>query len=285
VRHHTFNAFWHGAPLSPLHWACLGSFVEKGHRLRLWSYEEVLVPQGVEREDARKILPETELFLFHGSASAFSNLFRYELLVAEGGWWVDADVYCLQEELPDCRYAWAREDDDFVNGAILRFPAADGSLAAIRETARAVGRNVTIQGQLGPRLLTEHLPVGEPSGHFGSTRAFYPVHWLEAHRLWKRDDAAFVRARCEGASFVHLWGMMFRYFGLDPWVAPPEGSFLHQIQARAALPHPLRPVDAETERRTLESIRTFLDTEEYRERSRRVLGYDVLEWQNGRADP
>jgi hypothetical protein len=135
---------------------------------------------------------------------------------------------------------------------------------------------VTIQGQLGPRLLTEHLSGKDWSGHFGSTRAFYPLHWLEAHRLWTRDDEAFVRAKCEGSSFVHLWAMMFRYFGIDPGVDPPEGSFLHHIQGRAAFPRALRPLDAETERKTLLAIRAFLDTAEYRERAWRVLGHGVL---------
>ena len=276
MRHQTFNTFWHGPELSPLHWACLSSFIERGHRLRLFSYEPVTVPHGVEREDASRVLPRAELFEFQGSASSFSNLFRYELLLQDGGWWVDADVYCLREDLPDCRYAWAREDDDFINGAILRFPAGDSALEAIRCAARSIGAGVAIQGQLGPRLLTEHLSGKAWNGHFGSTRAFYPIHWLEAHRFWTRDDEAFVRTRCEESSFVHLWGMMFRYFGIDPEVAPPEGSFLRHIQARAPYPRALRPLDAETERRTLLAIRAFLDTEEYRERARRVLGHGVL---------
>ena len=273
--HQTFNTFWHGPELSPLQWACLRSFIVRGHRLRLFSYQPVRVPDGVEREDASRVLPPAELFEFHGSASSFSNLFRYELLLEEGGWWVDADVYCLREDLPECRYAWAREDDDFINGAILKFPAGDPSLAAIHSAARRIGRDVAIQGQLGPRLLTEHLSGRDWSGHFGSTRAFYPIHWLEAHRLWTRDDEAYVRTKCEESSFVHLWGMMFRYFGIDPGLAAPEGSFLHHIQERAGFPRPLRLLDTETEGQTVRAIRAFLDTGEYRERARRVLGHGV----------
>jgi hypothetical protein len=45
---------------------------------------------------------------------------------------------------------------------------------------------------------------------------------------------------------------------------------------RAGVPRALRPLDAETERKTLLAIRAFLDTEEYRERARRVLGHGVL---------
>ena len=31
-----------------------------------------------------------------GSLAAFSNLFRYKLLLERGGWWVDTDVICLR---------------------------------------------------------------------------------------------------------------------------------------------------------------------------------------------
>jgi hypothetical protein len=275
LRGQIFNAFWHGPELSPLHWACLSSFVERGHRLRLFCYQAVGVPKSVEVEDARRIIPEADLFEFGGSFSAFSNLFRYKLLLEEGGWWVDADVYCLREDLPDCRYAWAREDDDFINGAILRFPAGDPSLAAIWSTARSIGRNVAIQGQLGPKLLTGHLSGRDFIDHFGSSRAFYPQHWLEAHRFWRRGDHAFVAAKCGDSCFVHLWGMMFRYLGIDPWIAPPEGSFLQHVLGRAAFPRALLPLDAETERKTLRSIQAFLDGGDYRTRSMRLLGYDI----------
>ena len=38
-----------------------------------------------------------------GSVAGFSNLFRYELLRRDGGWWVDTDVLCLAAELADGR--------------------------------------------------------------------------------------------------------------------------------------------------------------------------------------
>jgi hypothetical protein len=267
VRGQLFNTFWHGPALSPLHEACLRSFVARGHRVRLFCYQPVDVPPGVELADARRVLPEGDLFEFGGSFSAFSNVFRYALLHAEGGWWVDADVLCLQEELPDLTRAWAREDPDFVNGAILRFPASDPVLARLLDAARAVGPAVAFQGQLGPRLLTEQLPGPAPA----STRDFYPIHWLEAHRLWMRDDEGFVSARGEGASFLHLWGAMLRFLGIELALAPPEGSFLRRL-----LPtHRLRPLDAAAEQRTLASVRRFLQNDDYRERSLRVLGYDA----------
>ena len=130
-----FNTFWHGADLSPWHWACLGSFIRRGHRVRLFSYRPLALPPGVEPADASTIIPEGELFAFQDSFSAFSNVFRYQLLLQEGGWWIDTDVYCLIETVPACRYAWARESAEFINGAILKFPAGDPVLARLLAAA------------------------------------------------------------------------------------------------------------------------------------------------------
>src|SRR4051812_37214979 len=111
MKHETFNTFWHGRELSPLHWACLKSFPDRGHRLRVFAYGAVDLPPGVEQEDARQVMPESELFEFSESFSAFSNVFRYKLLLEQGGWWTDTDVFCQSEEIPDCTHAWAPEDE------------------------------------------------------------------------------------------------------------------------------------------------------------------------------
>src|ERR1044071_2161409 len=102
-----FSSFWHGQALPPLHWACLNSFVARGHQLRLYCYRPVQVPDGVTLADASTVMDEQELFEFDHSFSAFSNIFRYKLLLREGCWWVDTDVFCLVDDIPDCAYAWA----------------------------------------------------------------------------------------------------------------------------------------------------------------------------------
>src|SRR3954447_25261405 len=75
MRHQAFNSFWHGTSLSPLEWACLSSFIDCGHRFRLFSYESISVPRGVSLEDASTVVRRDDLFLLNGTASAFSNVF------------------------------------------------------------------------------------------------------------------------------------------------------------------------------------------------------------------
>jgi hypothetical protein len=108
LKHQSFNSFWYGGRLSPLEWACLASFVDRGHKMRLFSYDQIDVPRGVVLEDASGIVEKNRLFTVNGSVSAFSDIFRYEFILKHGEWWIDTDVYCLREDIPDCRYAWAR---------------------------------------------------------------------------------------------------------------------------------------------------------------------------------
>lgn len=82
----TVSTFWYGERLPPLAWACLRSFVEHGHRVRLYSYRPLDLPEGVTREDAATVLPEDAVFFFKKSIAPFADLFRYQLLHDQGGW-------------------------------------------------------------------------------------------------------------------------------------------------------------------------------------------------------
>src|SRR5262245_43937505 len=99
------RTFWYGERLSPYEQLCFTSFVAHGHTLMVYAYTKLEVPPGVTVVDAATVIPESSVFVYSsgegaGSPSAFSNLFRYELLYRYGGWWSDTDVICLSPELP-----------------------------------------------------------------------------------------------------------------------------------------------------------------------------------------
>jgi hypothetical protein len=272
-----FNTFWYGPALTPMHWACLASFVAHGHTLRVFGYEPMRLPKGAVFEDAARILPKTDLFEFQNSFSAFSNIFRYKLLLEQGGWWVDTDVVCLSGDIVDSSHAWARQDEDDINGALLRFPAGDTRLAGILEEAQRIGREIKVWGELGPSMLTRHLAAHAFDDHFGSTREFYPVHWLEPHLLWLPEKRAEVERLCAGAPFVHLWGSMFSYYGIDLAKAPPAGSWLDALFDAYPPPTPLTPLSTDDELASRAAIRRFLELGWVRKRSQRLFGRDLSE--------
>jgi cytochrome P450 len=228
----TVSTFWYGERLPPLAWACLRSFVEHGHRVRLYSYRPLDLPEGVTREDAATVLPEDAVFFFKKSIAPFADLFRYQLLHDQGGWWVDTDVYCLTSRLPDQPHAWAEDEPGIVNNAILRFPPQDPLCALLLERARERVPRLTRFDELGPILLSEVLAGHGPTDHAGSQAAFYPLHWLEAHYVWLPECRDEVIRRARGASFLHLWMKALTDSGIDLFRDPPPGSYLADLVVR-----------------------------------------------------
>lgn len=277
-----FNTFWYGPDLPPMHWACLDSFVKKGHTLRVFAYQDLALPDGAILEDANRVVDEKELFEFEESFSAFSNIFRYTLLLEQGGWWVDTDVYCCTMEIPDCRYAWAWQDEDNINGAILKFPAGDPALASILDEALAIGPDIEVWGEMGPQLLTRHLAGREFPGFFGDTRAFYSIHWLETHMFWMPAALRPVLSRTADSPFIHLWASCFKAFGIDPHLTPPRGSFLHEIYQQADIMDQMPPLDEETDTSTRLAIAEHLAKPWVGKRAQRVLGYEPKGYDNTR---
>jgi len=227
-----FNCFWHGSEFSPLELCCLKSFLNFGHGVRLFTYDEVHVPDGIIQEDARKILPLESVFRFQNSLAAFTDIFRYKLLYEQGGWWIDTDVVCLTENIPPCAYFWAEEEPGRINGAILRFPAQDPLCHRLLNLS--VERNAALSrwGEIGPDLLTEVLGHLRLQGHAGSTKDAYPIHWLETHFLWLPEYADAVRERCTDSLFLHLWQSCFSRIGMDRTSYPPVGSILQELYVR-----------------------------------------------------
>ena len=249
--HETFNMFWHGDKLSPLEITCIKSFLNYGHKVRVFTYHKVKLPEGVINEDASQILPENQLFIFDNSPSGFSNIFRYKLLLEQGGWWVDTDVLCLHREIPACDYFWAEQAPGEINGAVLKFPVGDPRLKYLLEQSVKRSKYLQVWGQLGPHLLTEVLSEDLPSNHIGKTELVYPIQNNAIHYLWLPEFYEMVEKRCSKAIFLHMWHAMFHRMGIDLECAPPEGSYLRALYEDYGVAMPDQAADEITTRRAI----------------------------------
>jgi hypothetical protein len=227
------RSFWYKGPLSPYEKLCLSSFVAHGHRFILHCYDRIDVPPGVELVDAATIFPESEVYFYTdgasaGSPSAFSNLFRYELLRRHGEWWSDTDVICLREDLPAADLAFAYEDDVRINGAVLKMPANHSLARQLVAEARALGTKVR-WGQPGPYLITRLVKLNQLENFLLPTRLIYPIHWSRALDLVDPKLGDEISEKVTDSIFVHLWNEIFRRAPILKEVAPPRGSFLHRL--------------------------------------------------------
>ena len=250
-----FNMFFHGQSLTLLEWICMQSFVEHGHRLQLHSYEPIEVPTGVEVVDAGNTIPYDDFFIFDNSPSAFTNMFRYKLLLECGGWWVDTDVLCLTEDIPPCTYAWSYQDPEQINGAVLKFPQGDSVCKILLDKSKERSTSLSAWGQLGPALLTEVLAEFHPRGHFGSPEKFYPTHWLEAHICWTKGMCDFVESRVKNAVFLHFWNSVLTRMGITLANRAPSDSFFERLQFNR---NDLDETSPDMERQINENIRYIL---------------------------
>src|SRR5262249_17645765 len=93
------QSLWIGAELSNLERISIQSFLDHGHQYHLYAYQDVAnVPAGAVLKDAKDIFPASLTFQYSDrkTYAAFSNVFRYRLLLERGGIWADTDVVSLR---------------------------------------------------------------------------------------------------------------------------------------------------------------------------------------------
>ncbi len=155
------NGLWIGQ-LSPLEQRCLKSFVAQGHPYHLYTYEPIdSVPAGVTLQDASQILPQSQVFRNQngkgkGSLAAFSDLFRYKLLLERGGWWVDTDVFCLKPFDFTAPYVFGAEDKPVASG-VLKMPRGCELAQRCYEMAARIDPSTIVWNEL-VALLERNVP-------------------------------------------------------------------------------------------------------------------------------
>lgn len=223
---------WIGGELGPIASACLASFVRRGHRVSLYCYDAPKnVPQGVGVVDAAAVLPSDRIFRHRdtGSYALFSDLFRYELLRAQAGVWIDCDVYSVRLIVTDAPYIFGWQKRGSVNGAVLRLPrdapVLDQLLRLFTLKApvlpwldrdqtgkflarRLAGEEFTILdlpwGAAGPDALTHIFWEAGLIDRAAPPDVFYPLPWHQGPLLLKAsvDLRQIISPR---TLTVHLW--------------------------------------------------------------------------------
>ncbi|MCG5237765.1 galactosyltransferase Lgt5 [Xanthobacter oligotrophicus] len=238
-----------GDRLGPVHAACIRSFMRHGHDVVLHSYgRPVDTPDGVAMFDASALMRPDEIIRHRatGSLALASDRYRFRLLKAGMGVYVDCDMFCLQP-FPDESYLYGLEQDAQVNGAVLAMPADSKLLQDImsateddffippwsRNTVRrlwslrkAVGfpRHVADQpwGTFGPQLVTYMIQKNTLMETAQPIDIFYPLHFQQTSLLAQPGlrIADIVTPRTLG---LHLYNQSLK--GLQP----AAGSPLHEI--------------------------------------------------------
>jgi len=231
-----FASFWHGSILSPYEELSIKSFLHHGHRVRVFSYDTTLrVPMGCELCDARTIFPEDSLFFYSGrqvlKVAAFSNMFRYKLLFDHDMIWTDMDVVCLGRDGFDRDFVFARQDEEYYNGAVLKFPRGHEAMRLAAEYCWE-RRDKAVWGDLGPRLLTRVIEEYELHSEAMPREYLYPLHWRDVLMLHDPAMAEQVFDLIENSLTIHLWNDMFSRIGMRKTDTPKENSAISALFAK-----------------------------------------------------
>jgi len=216
------------------------SFIAQGHDVHLYSYSAPMnLPAGVRTFDAREVVdeqlaPKGDVPAFgKGTYGAFSDYFRYSLLLQRGGWWSDLDVVATRpwRNFPEVVTASTNEKRYGIvaNGFAMRFPAGHEILKQCLDALPSHRLPEMGIDETGPLLL--HRTLG-PSGvvaHCQPPHVFAPVPWNASWQLLRTKRERFslgelkqrirrphlsVRFR-DNTVAVHLWNETWKKQGYD----------------------------------------------------------------------
>ena len=235
-RPETLRTFWHGDTLGPYNLLGPRSFVDRGHRIELFTYDpKIVVPDWIVRRDANEIWEATHVLSYQkdlgrGSFALHSNLFRYAMLHKLGGWWIDLDLVLLNPELPADQIYFSLETSDPPRAtfSILKFPPAHPALVEAMNRCVALGEG-PLYGETGADLFTEMVVTHDlaPCGH--CLQDAYPIPALDIKALFDPDRCEEVQQRCADSHFIHLFNETWRRAGIPRYLGPPQGSFIDQL--------------------------------------------------------
>jgi mannosyltransferase OCH1-like enzyme len=212
------QSLWIGKRLSTMELLSIRSFLHHGHDYELYLYEPVEnLPEGAVARDANEILPASRIFQYAdcGSYAGFSNFFRYKLLLARGGWWVDTDIVCLRPFDFAAPYVFASEmvpSGPVAASAVIKCPAKSEVMAFAWQFCASRNPATLKWGETGPRLVAELISRFSLQKYLYPPEVFCPLSYsdwekvLEAGRHLNLD---------ERSASVHLWNEMWRHAGRD----------------------------------------------------------------------
>jgi hypothetical protein len=235
----TVQSLWIGDRLSTMEQLCIQSFLDHGHPFHLYCYETIAgVPEGAVVRDGREILPAEDIFVYQrgcgkGSPSAFSNFFRYKLLLERGAWWADLDAVCMRPLVfaEQHVFGYEREKDGSRHLAcgLMKMPVRSPVADYCWQECQQVDRTRLRWGQIGPVLTARAVKETRTGALLLPPEAFYPIEHFHFRELVRQ------RVIPESSHSIHLWNSCWRRKGLDPDSRFDSQCIYEQLKARHGL--------------------------------------------------
>ncbi len=243
------NFFWVGE-LTQYELLSFNSFLNNGFNVNLWTYfskwnkkNNNLLNEKIKLKDANEIVNESYLMKFtqdsqKSNMSSFSNLFRFELLKKEYGWWFDSDCICLRDAKDfiklnnNKQFILGLEYENYVGSSVAFISDIKIADLFLSETYKKLNSNDFnfYWGEIGPDLITETLFEKGLIGDVYSSEFFFKIPAENFYLLFdnRLTISREVSKLVEDSFVLHTWNEMFRKFLINKNKLPPRGSFLYE---------------------------------------------------------
>jgi hypothetical protein len=211
---------------------CLRSFVDRGHRVEVFSFNpELELPRWLKLKNAADIVDPERVLRYlaeHERFAVHADLFRYSLLHKLGGWWINPDVVLLSTELPtDDLFVSRLDKSGGLSTAAMKFPAQHPLLTDVLDRIATFEQPVTDWDPADNRALVGAFE-SQPA-IVAKTNATDPVSWFDVLDLFDPAQAVEVAERCAGKAFLELHMDVWLRAGVPGLLGPPQGSFLDRL--------------------------------------------------------
>jgi hypothetical protein len=224
-----FGSLWIGNPLSKVEQTALASFIYYGHSFTLFVYDmDMIVPKGVVKEDANKIIPESEIFKVQNSYGPFADMFRYTMIQKTGLTWTDTDSICLRSDWEFGEYLFGFEEKDRLANGILRMPQESDLIKFLIKNSVKYDKSKIVWSEIGPLLVTKGAKKFDVLKYAQPPEVFYPVHFWQWKKIWSKDYTQEVLDKCKGAHTLQIWNQFLNREGIDKNKLP-KGSAIEYL--------------------------------------------------------
>ena len=225
----------------------ISSFLQNGHSFHLYVYDHVDgIPEGTVVKDANAVVSARRIFKYadHDSYAGFANLFRYQLLLQHGGYWVDRDVVCLKpfRFQTEHLFACVRTSRSFL-GLRAKYHAGNWLIKApvdsaimeycYNEAARRDPGELK-WGETGPRLLRTAIDRFGMHDDIAAKDTFCPIYYEEWQRFVDGSLIASIKWRTamRRSAAAHLYNEMWRRNSVDKNASFPPNSIYERLKQR-----------------------------------------------------
>lgn len=223
-----FGSLWIGKPLSKVEYTALSSFIFHDHSFTLFVYDMNLkVPKGVKKEDANKIIPESEVFKIQNSYGPFADMFRYKMIKETGLTWTDTDSICLRSDWNFGDYLFGFEEEDRLANGILRMPKKSKLIKFLIENSTNYDKDQIVWSEIGPLLVTKGAKQFDVLKYAQPPEVFYPIHFWQWKKIWVDRYTEEVLDKCKDSHTLQIWNQFLNREGIDKNDLPKNSTIHH----------------------------------------------------------